>query len=497
MAHLTTQKTDYRGNDVALAGLVLSVLTFWLFAQSTLNIGPLMAEDLGISASLLNVAIAITALFSGMFIVALGGMADRFGRVRLAIIGNGLNIAGSLCIVVAGATLPAVMLLLGRILQGLAAASIMPATLSLVRTYWSGADRQRAVSMWSIGSWGGTSVAAFLSGMLSATALGWVSVFYVSIAVSLVAIAIISRIPESAPAKGVSSHTDYAGIITLALSMVALQIVVTMGADLGWLSPTIVALAVTFAVVFWLFLRAERRAHHPIVDLAVFKDLVFTGATLSNFLANATAGLIPVSMWVIQSGADMTPEQTGYLTIGYAVALIGCIRVGEKLQQKVGSKAPMSAGLILVVIAITLLMATNVTTHTYVVLVIIAFTVYGLGLALYATPSTDAALTSLPPEHTGAGAGIYKMASSLGAAFGVAIPTAMFTAFNTDGVAWLPEAIAFVGVQHNIAERQAGMVAMGSVWIMAVIALAATLLVLPRGAGKDMHLDGADAADAA
>ena len=88
----------FKGNDSALLGIVLAVVTFWLFAQTTMNIGPLMADDLGMPMPVMNIAISLAALFSGMFIVMLGGLGDRYGRVRIVFFGNLLNIAGSLLI---------------------------------------------------------------------------------------------------------------------------------------------------------------------------------------------------------------------------------------------------------------------------------------------------------------------------------------------------------------------------------------------------------------
>ena len=146
----------FRGNDRVLFGIILGVITFWLFAQTTLNIAPDMGRDLGLSASTMNTAVALTALFSGIFIVVIGGLADRFGRVRIVRIGFYLSILGSLLVGVAPAGRWATSFLLpGRALQGLSGACIMPASLALVKTYWDGTARQRAVSLWSIGSWGG------------------------------------------------------------------------------------------------------------------------------------------------------------------------------------------------------------------------------------------------------------------------------------------------------------------------------------------------------
>ena len=151
-----TPSTAYQGNDKLLYGIILGVITFWLFAQTVLNIAPDMQKDLGIDASMMNNAVAITALFSGIFIVVIGGLADRIGRVKTVQIGFLLSIVGSLLIALApSGSLATTFLLVGRALQGVSAACIMPASLALVKTYWDGPARQRAVSLWSIGSWGG------------------------------------------------------------------------------------------------------------------------------------------------------------------------------------------------------------------------------------------------------------------------------------------------------------------------------------------------------
>ena len=151
-----TTEARFAGNDRLLVGMILGVLTFWLFAQSTLNIAPDMQRDLGIGAGTVTGAVAAAALFSGIFIVVMGGLADRFGRMRILRLGFVLGIAGSLLVGLApSGALGTGMLLPGRALQGLSAACIMPASLALVKAYWDGPARQRAVSLWSIGSWGG------------------------------------------------------------------------------------------------------------------------------------------------------------------------------------------------------------------------------------------------------------------------------------------------------------------------------------------------------
>src|SRR5690606_28415365 len=157
-----------QGNDRLLFGIIMGVIAFWLFAQTTLNIAPDMSRDLGMTANTMNIAVAITALFSGIFIVVMGGLADRMGHMKIVRWGFYLNIVGSLLVGLTPAgDLGVPVLLTGRALQGLSAACIMPASLAVVKAYWDGAGRQRAISMWSIGSWGGSGLCSLFGGLMS------------------------------------------------------------------------------------------------------------------------------------------------------------------------------------------------------------------------------------------------------------------------------------------------------------------------------------------
>lgn len=147
---IAVNSEEFVGNDKVLFGIIFGVLAFWLFAQTTLNIAPVMADDLGVETNIMNIAVSITALFSGIFIVVMGGLADRLGRVRVLMWGFMLSIAGSLLVGIApSGTLANTFLMLGRVLQGLSAACIMSASLALIQAYWQGAARQRAISLWS------------------------------------------------------------------------------------------------------------------------------------------------------------------------------------------------------------------------------------------------------------------------------------------------------------------------------------------------------------
>jgi MFS transporter, DHA2 family, multidrug resistance protein len=126
-------------------------------------------------------------------------------------------------------------------------------------------------------------------------------------------------------------------------------------------------------------------------------------------------------------------------------------------------------------------MPTNILVGPYMVLAVIAYTLFGVGLAFYATPSTDAALSNLPPAEAGAGAGIYKMASSLGGAIGAAISLTIFTSFLGKGVTIVGEVLHTQGMQENAAVRQAGLVTFLFNLILTLIAIISITVTIPKG----------------
>src|SRR6478609_1875438 len=217
-----SQAERFQGNDRVLFGIILGVITFWLFAQTTLNIAPDMGRDLGLGASTMNTAVSITALFSGIFIVVVGGLADRVGRVRMLMWGFVLGIAGSLVVGIAPAGPLAVpLLMLGRISQGLSAAFIMPSSLALIKAYWDGAGRQRAVSLWSMGSWGGSGFAALFGGLMAQN-VGWRSIFFASAAISALGMLMVRGTPESKATVQGNYVFDTKGVLTFMVTMVGL-----------------------------------------------------------------------------------------------------------------------------------------------------------------------------------------------------------------------------------------------------------------------------------
>lgn len=186
-----------------------------------------------------------------------------------------------------------------------------------------------------------------------------------------------------------------------------------------------------------------------------------------------------MALSLVQLAAGLTSFQAGLLTIGYLIAILLTIRVGEKLLQKWGAKKPMILGCIITGVGIFLLSFTFVFASQYMVIAVIGFTLFGIGLGFYATPSTDAALSTVPAEKAGSASGIYKMASSLGAAFGVAISAAIFTGLSNGTVKYIEG--LFWGRVDNVSLRYGALIALLFNLVMVVIAIISIMIAIPAG----------------
>jgi DHA2 family multidrug resistance protein-like MFS transporter len=475
-------ETSWRPDDRWLLGVVLAVITFWLFAQTLLNVIPGIQGSLGLDTTVANLAVSVTALMSGLFIVVFGGMADRVGRGTILRAGIVLSILGSLLIALTPAkqgALTATMTMAGRIVQGLSAACVMPSSLALIKDFYDDGGRERALSFWSIGSWGGSGFCALFGGLMAVSFLGWRSIFWISIAVAVVSLYLIKDTPESrAAGEGTTRRFDWAGLVTFVAAMLAINVFISQGPQLGWFSGASLGLVVVFVVCIVAFFRIETGNPRPFVDLTLFENRTFSGATLSNFLLNASAGTLVVALGLVQRAAGWSALESGLLTVGYLVAIVATIRVGEKLLQRFGPKKPMMWGTAITAAGILLTSLTFLLIEQYAVVAFIGFVLYGIGLGFYATPSTDAAMSSVPRDKAGTAAGLYKMASSLGSAFGVAISAAIYTAAQHLPAQLVPH--IFWGRQDNVAMRFGGGLGLLFNIMICVVALISVMVAVPE-----------------
>lgn len=341
----------------------------------------------------------------------------------MTFIGLGLSILGSGLIVIAQEP---TLLIIGRAIQGISAACIMPATIALIKTAFDDKDRQRALSYWSFGSWGGGGVAT-LAGGLIATTLGWRWIFVISILVALIAMWILRDIQESKVNDHKKEPFDYVGFVLFIFLLLGANVVVTQGQELGWGNPVTIGITIATLILIGVFLSYEKKRKHQFIDFNLFKSKAYTGAVTSNFLMNGVIATVVVANTYGQLARGFSSFETGLLTIGNIIALLTMIRVGERLLQKLGARKPMIWATFIGGFGMSLAGMTMLPDTAYVIVVFIGFLISGFGVGMYATPSMDTALVHVNDDKAGVASGIYKMASSLGYSFGLAISTAVFT----------------------------------------------------------------------
>lgn len=407
-----------------IIGIVLSILTYWLFAQTFLNLGPHLQETFDTSQGIINLSISLTSLITGIFMVAAGTLSDRYGYVRFTFLAIVLSIIGSLLVII---TTNAGVMLTGRVVQGFSAAILMPATISILNNAFDGEQRRAALSWWSIGAFGGTGIASLFAGIVS-TYFFWQITFIISIIVALIALYLLKDLRKVRFVKGKSTgKLDFIGLILFTVSLSALSIFITQGDGWGWLNPLSIALALITIITAVVFFKYENTLKSPFLDLSLFSNRAYTGVTVGNFLLNMSVGSIAVFNVYTQSGMGMTAFQSGLITLPYVILLLLLVRVGEKSIARFGPKRALVTAPLLLLIGVIFFSFTFFDGWQYILIAGIGFAFFGAGVGLFATPALDTAVSSLPEDKTGVASAIFKMASTLGQGFGIAILISVYT----------------------------------------------------------------------
>ena len=210
----------------------------------------------------------------------------------------------------------------------------------------------------------------------------------------------------------------------------------------------------------------------------LFRNRAFSGAVLANFLANTGVAALAIVPTYLQRSPrfGLSPLQTGLLTLGYAVCIIGLIRVGEKALQRVGARKPMMLGIACWGPGCCCSPRPGCPAVPYLVVTFVGFSLFGIGLGFFATPAVDTAMTNAPLEKAGIAGGLFKMASSLGASMGVAIGLAVASGLWPAGAAAREPA-------SDHAWRVGTAAGLGFVFVMMVISLVAVVVAVTTTRG--------------
>ncbi|HHS2975811.1 TPA: MFS transporter [Staphylococcus argenteus] len=423
-----------------IIAIMLSALTYWLFAQSFINIGPLVGQTYHTSPAILNLSISLTSFATGIFMVAAGDIADKIGQLKMTYIGLIASIIGSILLIISDIT---ALLILGRILQGLSAAILLPSTVGVLNHQFNGDHLRRAISYLMISTVGGIGLAGVIGGLI-ATNFGWQTNFIISIVIALIAILLLKGTSETVRQHRIHHPFDYKGMTVFAVMIGSFTLLLTQGFEQGWFSKFSYICLSTFIISTIIFIIIERRLTAPFIDFAVFRNRPFIGAFLNNFVLNSGLGVTVVFFIYAQTHLGLSAAQSGLVTLPYAIVAIAMIRLGEKATLRFGGKLMLIIGPLFPVIGITVISMTQLSASQYVMAVVIGFVICAIGNGLVATPGLTIAIFSMPNEKVGLATGLYKMSGTLGGAFGIALSTTVFSMLQLNYAPSVAATVTFI-----------------------------------------------------
>lgn len=400
---------------LAMTGLASAMFLVILDASMVNLAASTIREGLGLTAAELTVVVdSYLVTFAGLLLLG-GRLADVLGGRRVFLTGMAVYLtATAFCALATSGG----MLIAGRIAQGVGAAIVMPAALSLVLAlYSSPTQRTRAMGIWGAVAGAGSLIGVFLGGTLTQL-LGWQSVFVTPVPFGVIGAVIVWRSVSSVPGR--PGRFDALGAITITLGISGLALGMVSASDVGFGAPgTLIGLAVGLACLA-AFVLVERRSAHPLVPLGVFRRKPVITANLVMLLTGGT--LTSLFFFLPQYQQDvlgMSPLSAGMTQIPIALMIIVGSVVAPPLARRIGLARALSVGLT-VLLAGFLWLAMDPTTSGFSVSLLGAFVLIGSGLGLGLVNATAMGVRDSAEGESGLLSGLVNATQQLGGAVGLA-----------------------------------------------------------------------------
>jgi EmrB/QacA subfamily drug resistance transporter len=385
---------------------------------------PSIQDDLHIRESTVQWVLTAYAITFGGFLLLGGRMADLLGRRRIFVVGLVLFTLASLACGLANS--PGV-LIGARAVQGLGAAIISPAALSIVTTtFTEGAERNKALGIW--GALGGSGAAAgVLFGGILTKYLGWEWIFFVNVPVgAAVLTATRPFVPESR-LDVAERRFDAAGAVTVTGGLVLLVYAISKAPDVGWASARTILLLLAAATVLAAFVVVELRSRAPLMPFSIFRLRSLAAANVVGFLLGAVvfANFFVLTLYV-QQVLGWSALRTGVTFLATAGTTVIWAGVSQALVTRVGPRRVMVTGLVLLAAALFWYTQIPVDGHYWPDL-LPAYLVFAAGMAFTFIPVSIAALAGIGPEQAGLASGLINTNQQIGGGIGVAVAATIFT----------------------------------------------------------------------
>jgi EmrB/QacA subfamily drug resistance transporter len=379
---------------------------------------PSIAQSLHLSPASLQWVLTAYAITFGGFLLLGGRAGDLLGRRRMFMAGLALFTLMSLVCGLASST---AMLVTARSFQGLGAAIISPATLSIITTTFDeGPERNKALGIW--GAMGGAGAAAgVLFGGILTKYLGWEWIFFVNVPVgALVLVATPFRVRESrAPLE--TRRFDAVGACVVTAGLALLVYAISEAPTVGWASARTIALLVVSLALLVAFVVWEARVDTPLMPLGIFKIRSLAGA---NAVAILLGGVVFANFFLltlyVQDVLHYSALRTGLTFLATAGTTVVVAGAAQALTTKLGARPVMIAGLVLLTGAMVFYTQIPVRGQ-YPSNLLPGYLLVGFGLALSFVAVSIAALAGVGPRDAGLASGLLNTSQQIGGALGVAI----------------------------------------------------------------------------
>jgi EmrB/QacA subfamily drug resistance transporter len=380
---------------------------------------PSIGAALGFAAADLQWVVTIYVLFTGGLLLLGGRLADRFDRRLVFLTGLSVFTAASLA---SGLAPSPGALIAARAVQGLGAALLTPAALSIVTTTYTGSQLTKALSAWgAIGSAG--AAAGVLFGGVLTTGLSWEWVFLVNVPVGIAAIALTPRlIPAGKPGEG---RLDIPGAVAVVAGLMVLVYALDGTSEHGWGSARTLLLLAFAAGLLAVFALVERASRQPLLPPATWRhrSLVSSGVVVLG-ITGILVGTFFLNSLYLQHVLDASALETGLGFLPLALSIGVAAHVASRLLPHVGTRTVVVAGLVLVA-AGALVLAAAPDEASYAANVLPGFVVTGVGMGLVFPGVTVTAFSEVSAEEAGLASGFLATSHEIGAALGVAVLAAI------------------------------------------------------------------------
>ena len=412
--------------------VLVSVAQFMVILDVTVvNVAlPTIGRGLGFAQLDLQWVVTTYVLMTGGLLLLGGRMTDLLGRRPLFLAGLILFTGASLSSGLAGT--PAA-LIASRAGQGLGAAMLSPAALSIITTTYTGAQRTVALSVWGAIGGGGGAAGVLLGGTIT-TWLGWRWVFFINVPIGLVAAALALRlVPRSQERSGSVRSLDLPGAITLVAGLVAFLDAIEGATAQGWGSPRTLGLLALSGGLLAAFAAIERRARRPLVPPATWKvRTLVSSATVMLGVTGILVGTFFLNSLFLQNVLKASALQTG-LAFLPVLAMTGiAAHVGPRLLMRFGARVVVVGGLVLITCG-NLLLTRAAGEAAYLTDLLPAFLLLGFGVGLTFVAISVTAMAEIETERAGLASGLMTTAHELGGAFGVSLFSALALAAAASG----------------------------------------------------------------